>query len=280
MSRYKVQLRGGFADRMGIAPINTTMQTTDLDKRTRTILANYFREVFQSLERVSEFESVLYGVLLEVYVVPVSRNHLGTAIPAMLATIEEDSYADVFSLLEYIVPRIMRLTSRFNIRQVVNSIFEQEYVGYRLIDNKIAPITSTDEIESIESALHNPYSEVSAHISKSVALLSDRNSPDYENSIKESISAVERMCSIIIGKSTTLNDALKKLTDQGLTIHPALKSAFDKLYAYTSDSSGIRHAGQLGGSDATFEEAQFMLVSCSAFINYLRGAMSKQGIKR
>ena len=54
-----------------------------------------------------------------------------------------------------------------------------------------------------------------------------------------------------------------------------MKAAFEKLYGYTSDASGVRHAGKLGGPDSTFEEAKFMLVSCSAFVNYLIGVWAK-----
>lgn len=54
-----------------------------------------------------------------------------------------------------------------------------------------------------------------------------------------------------------------------MEIHGALKEAFKKLYGYAGDGKGIRHAGDLGGPESTFAEAQFMLVSCSAFINYL-----------
>ncbi len=46
------------------------------------------------------------------------------------------------------------------------------------------------------------------------------------------------------------------------------KEAFNKLYGYTSDKSGIRHNGGVD-ENTTFEEAQYMLVSCSAFLNYL-----------
>ena len=104
---------------------------------------------------------------------------------------------------------------------------------------------------------------------KALSLISDRDHPDYSNSIKESITAVEVVCEIIIDKQATLGDALTELEKQGVVIHPALKSAFSKLYGYTSDAAGIRHAGQLDGKDATFDEAKYMLISCSAFVNYL-----------
>jgi hypothetical protein len=40
------------------------------------------------------------------------------------------------------------------------------------------------------------------------------------------------------------------------------------LYGYTSDTHGIRHALK-DDSQPNAEDAKFMLVSCSAFVNYL-----------
>ena len=120
--------------------------------------------------------------------------------------------------------------------------------------------------------LKNEYQPVYDHISKANKLLADREKPDYENSIKESISAVEAICEIITetkGKEATLGNMLKKLEDNGVEIHKGLKSAFNILYGYTSDANGIRHAGDIGGLSSTFEEAKFMLIACCAFVNYL-----------
>lgn len=47
------------------------------------------------------------------------------------------------------------------------------------------------------------------------------------------------------------------------------RCSVNSLYGYISDANGIRHAGNIGGPSSTFEEAKFMLVSCSAFVNYL-----------
>ena len=102
-------------------------------------------------------------------------------------------------------------------------------------------------------------------------LYADRDNPDYENSIKESISAVEAMCCIITGMSgasATLGAALKKLEENGVVIHAAMRESFNTLYGYTSDASGIRHGG-IDFTNAPAEDAKYMLVSCSAFVNYL-----------
>lgn len=89
--------------------------------------------------------------------------------------------------------------------------------------------------------------------------------------IKESISAVEAAVNHVNGtKGKTLTDALKQL-DKKRHIHEAMKSAFDKLYGYTSDKhTGIRHAMiDDANSHPSFSDAKFMIVACSAFINWL-----------
>ena len=74
---------------------------------------------------------------------------------------------------------------------------------------------------------------------------------------------------LILGtKKSTLGEALNKLEKNGVKIHGAMKSAFSSLYGYTSDKSGIRHNSGID-ENTTFEEAKYMLISCSAFINYL-----------
>ena len=99
-------------------------------------------------------------------------------------------------------------------------------------------------------------------------MLTDRKSPDYRNSIKESISAVESISKIISGDTKAdLTKALKLIEDK-VYIHPALKMGFTKIYGYTSDEGGIRHA-ILEEKDISFADAKYMLVSCSAFISYL-----------
>ncbi len=69
----------------------------------------------------------------------------------------------------------------------------------------------------------------------------------------------------------TLGEPLKQL-GRIHAVHPALEAAFTKLYGYTSDAKGIRHA-LLDEDRVTFEEAKFMLVACSAFVNYVRDVL-------
>lgn len=178
---------------------------------------------------------------------------------------------EVYDLIEFL---IKRLKSRAFIKEI-NFKLERNNSAYRIVEKELLPITNNKEIEVIETASKTQFDLVNVHINKAKQLFGDRIHPDYENTIKESITAVETMCSIIVGKSSTLGDALNILEKNGVIIHPALKEAFKKLYGYTSDGKGIRHAGDIGGKESTFSEAKFMMVSCSAFVNYLIENYSK-----
>lgn len=153
----------------------------------------------------------------------------------------------------------------------LNSEFKRLNFAYRIINDEIVEITSEEEIKTIETALHNSNKNIQTHLDKALELYSQRPIGDYRNSIKESISAVEAYCRKRT-EEDTLGKALNKLQATGIIIPPILKTAFEKLYAYTNQAdTGIRHA--LMDDTATYtpdvDEALFMLVSCSAFINYL-----------
>jgi hypothetical protein len=164
-----------------------------------------------------------------------------------------------------------------------NAILECELSGYRFVSDKIAPITSHEEISSIEKALEDTHrlNPVYIHLKTALDLFADRKSPDYRNSIKESISGVEALCVIITNnEKSTLGAALRDIEKRNTVhLHTSLKQSFEKLYGYTSDAQGIRHAlGLLEEPNLDSEDAKFMLVSCSAFINYLIIKASKAGI--
>ena len=204
-------------------------------------------------------------------------------------TIIEDTYDAVLTIVECMIAYFHEYTMTTRGYQygedgiktayeIGNELFEREYVGYRFIDGMIIKISDENEIKSLEETLKNKYEPVRNHMTKASKFLADRDKPDYANSIKESISSVEALCKIVTeetGKNATLGHLLKELENKGIVIQPALKSAMSSLYGYTSDASGIRHGMGIGDKDATFEEAKYMLVVCSAFINYVMAVMAR-----
>jgi conserved hypothetical protein len=154
----------------------------------------------------------------------------------------------------------------------LNSEFKRLNFAYRIINKEIVEITSEEEINTIQNALSNSKDNIKMHLSKALELYAQRPIPDSQNSIKESISAVEAYCREKTGENT-LGKSLKKLEDSGIIIPNNLRTAFEKLYVYTNDPAvGIRHAlmEKSDNCTPTEEEAYFMLVSCSTFINYLQ----------
>ena len=189
-------------------------------------------------------------------------------------------WCEVYDFIEFIANNYYFESVSEEFKTYCNVVLERELSGYRFIGEKIVPITTKEEISEVEEVLEYTGSlkPVAIHMKESLKLFSDRKSPDYRNSTKESISAVEAICNLITDNSrATLGDALKVLTNN-IEIHPPLQQSFIKLYGYTSDAEGIRHA-LLNEPNLNFEDAKFMLVSCSAFINYLKMKASKAGIK-
>lgn len=161
--------------------------------------------------------------------------------------------------------------------EACNYSLEKEMSAYRLVDGYIVQITSEEEVFEIEEAIINSskWESVNTHLKTAITYFSNRENPDYRNSVKEAISSIESLCAIITGDSkATLAPALS-LIEKQYKIHGALKSAFTSLYGYTSDAGGIRHKLLEDDIIVTMEDAKFMLVSCSAFVNYLKVKIEK-----
>ena len=111
---------------------------------------------------------------------------------------------------------------------------------------------------------------VAAHIREALTLLPPSASPSPRNSVKESISAVEAVLKHFSGDaSSTFKEGLRVFEDKHWPLHSSLREGLNKLYGYTSDEKGIRHALIDEAGDVTIDDARFMLVACSAFANYL-----------
>jgi len=172
---------------------------------------------------------------------------------------------EVYNLLEYL------LASQANplFHRRVSFFLEREKSGYRILQNQFVPITDSVELRAVADAASLPsqFSAAREHIQTAITLFSRKPQPDYRNSVKESISAVESIARIIAGNSkATLGDALKSMNDK-TPMHPALREAMSKLYGYTSDASGVRHS-LTEASSIDEAEAKFMIVACSAFVNF------------
>jgi hypothetical protein len=163
------------------------------------------------------------------------------------------------------------------LHRVVNSILEEELSAY---NGHLAPISSASEVVAIDEALRAARSNgllgVVTHIDSALSLLGRKPDPDYRNAVKESISAVESAGRQIAGEEGELKKALLALGKKGAKLHGALREGFLNLYGYTSDGDGIRHA-IMDEPTVGFDEAKYMLVTCSAFATFLMSKAAATG---
>lgn len=197
---------------------------------------------------------------------------------------DENAWYKKFDVLDYVIEILYTLGDKnASVKKMADEFathlsmsFENFNYGYRVVDGRIVPITSEEEKKEIERAIETSEDEEKTHLEQALVLYAKRPDPDYRNSIKESISAVEAL----LRKETstkTLGDAIKDLKRKGTIIPDRLIEAYDKLYAYTNDKKeGIRHSlMDIDHGGPGEPEAHYMLIVCSAFINYVRDKKSK-----
>jgi hypothetical protein len=178
---------------------------------------------------------------------------------------------EAYDFLEFVVH--VRAKATPDLAYYLNSVLERELSGYRFVASMVTDITGAQETEALQEALRDSrFAGASRHLQRALELYADRKNPDYRNSVKESISAVESIARIVSGKEkAVLSDALKIIEKNG-ALHASLKEGFLRLYGYTSDKDGIRHA-MLEEPDLTQADARYFLVACSAFVNYLKAKL-------
>lgn len=172
---------------------------------------------------------------------------------------------------------------RYDLIQELNRILEGELSGYRFVRGELVPIADPAEVAAVEQAAaattRDPLRGAHEHLLSALRFLGQKPSPDYRNSVKESISAVESVVNVLGGgRASGVSEAVEELAKH-TEIHGALKAALKQLYGYTSDADGIRHA-ILDQATVGFDEAKFMLVVCAAFVNFVVGKAQTAGLLR
>jgi len=231
-----------------------------MDDDLRVGLWNAFYEIVEikSWLRLHYSKGDLYREIFTNFLKkPYNEYDYHLSIESIKSVFLNGKWHEVYNLIEFIIVRYSYIIAQ------CNNILERENSAYRIVNKLVTEITSEQEITEIETALQIPFESVKSRLEKALALFSDREKPDYENSIKASISAVESIAKEIIGKEKSLN----ALT-QELKLHPNLANALNELYNWTS-KDGIRHGASRKHLSVNQDTARYMLVTCSAFVNYI-----------
>ncbi|MDX2191283.1 MAG: hypothetical protein SFY32_15630 [Bacteroidota bacterium] len=275
-----------FSQRSGIKPVRTIIQRESADELLRNQLWNALTIFYWNRVPTwkNEAKRPIRILLTRIWIKHYGNrlDELDDYFPKLINLIKADflklSWNEMFDILEFVPNNYEEEVynggydneTNKDFVSFANQVLEEHLSAYRFIDKLIVEISSEQEIVSIEEALQetSKFQPVKTHLKRALELLSDRKKPDYRNSIKESISAIESLsCIVTQNPKATFGQALKVI-EKNHELHPALKNSFSNLYGYTSDSDGIRHS-LLEESNIKQEDAKFMLIVCSAFINYL-----------
>ncbi|MES2182231.1 MAG: hypothetical protein V4493_09045 [Pseudomonadota bacterium] len=269
-----------FSQRKGLKPTPEIIQTDSMNADLRNSIWNCLDLVLWSTEGFlwksyggTEMEPLSKAIWFDYFKKPLDSRPDGNY--KILAAIRTHFFGcewnEAYDFLEFVLSYYEKRQPR--LITFINNILERELSAYRFISGHLTDITNTQELDMLEAALTDSrFSGVTAHLQRGFELYSNRDNPDYRNSIKESISAVEAIVRIVADDpKATLGDALKSIEKRKL-LHTSLKEGFMKLYGYTSDAGGIRHA-MLDESNINADDARYFLLSCTSFVNYLKAQL-------
>lgn len=270
-----------FSERYGYREVRTALQHEEMDHDLRVDLWNVVHFYVARTSDYTEFFTPYVRIWLNQWHKP--SDNLPHFTSEMSAAVKQfilaDTWYDVLDLLETFVSGF-EAHDRSDKCELFNTMFARNSSAYRFVDDLIVEINQSTDVEAIEQALEDAADITGArrHLGQALSHLAHRDNPDYANSIKESISAVEAVCQHVTGnRRATLGDGIKALKNSGVTIHSALEKSWLAAYGCSSDADGIRHALQ-GESTVDQARARYWLVTCSAFVSLLLSQAAMVGL--
>ena len=273
-----------FSQRYGYEPIPEQMRLEEISVDLRRELWNTVRELVLSMRSTLGYgyyfpdreKRIIERIIGKYKRTPESK--VSTDYDDVITHFETAFYSLEFNkLLEMLEVIINHKEVRDYYSERIRHLFEVHGAAYWLDTSRLPyrfiPSTSKEQGEATRQAIETVEQSgiapgATTHLRKAVEHL---NAGRYAESISDSIHAVESVARVIDPNANRkLSSALDSLETAGLLNHPALKSAFNNLYGYTSDEQGIRHALlERDAADVGLDEAIFMFGACASFAAYL-----------
>ncbi|HHV36537.1 MAG TPA: hypothetical protein GXX77_01705 [Candidatus Cloacimonetes bacterium] len=266
-----------FSERMGLRP-KKIMQIDSMDDELKVSLYNATRLFESSLGQDSSARTERIHKLIWCNILHINYNDIPYSLTKKLNVIKNsynslawyEAYDFIEKYLQYSYSIYGQATD--NLIKTINSILEEHNSGFRLLGKKLIPVTNEMEIASIAEAAKTGYENIDEHMNDAIEAFSEKLNTNYKMVIHHSITAAEAAAGVAAkSEGLSLNNYLKILNDNG-DINSVMAEAFSKLYGYTCHKdAGIRHALCLDAKHPpNFEEAKYMLVTCSAFVNFMK----------
>jgi hypothetical protein len=278
-----------FEQAEGLEPLPTQMALGTLSAPVRarlfSLLADHIasstpKDIFDNYQQIGYDWSQTYReYLMGKGTFPTDIDYGFSAVIATLDRVfREGRYSAVLGFVEFCARHYPEDYQRSYLAASIADILEANRCAYRLIEGSIIPLATNEEKHSVISAFAaleaRRLGGAKQHLQNAGSYLTAGKS---SASIRESIHAVESVARTLTGASS-LREALDLLSRRR-PMHPALKEGFNRIYGYTSDEKGIRHA--MLGDDAPNvgePEAIFMLGACASFVTYLTQIGNEGGL--
>lgn len=213
-----------FSQRMGLAPATKVVQINSIDTELRNSLWNVTTQFYWSNVRHPARQDRVSGSNAHLLAISIYADFLKLPtddIPYSWSLLKNDiktrffkmEWHQAYSFIEYLVGFDWGGTGKSSAEKF-NEILKRENSAYRFVSGKLMRITDENEVAEIEWAIQNsePYAGVKPHLLTSLSFLTNREQPDYRNSIKESISAVRSLARHLTGNpKAMLGQALSVL---------------------------------------------------------------------
>ena len=283
-----------FSQRHGYEPLPAPMRLDEISDDLRREIWNTIRQLLLGIQ---ESENSDYFNTKEQRFIErvrggynkLSENKISTYYRNVFVRFERDclhiKFNKFLEMLEFLI-NDQYFSSDYSkiLAERIRSLFEKYGAAYWLNTSRrpywFIPSASKEQGEATWQAVKTVEeggiaAGATAHLRKAAEHL---NAGRYADSISDSIHAVESVARVIDPKANKkLGPALNSLETEGLLNHPALKDAFNKLYAYTSDEQGIRHPLlEKSAAAVGLDEAVFMFGACASFSAYLVNRYQKR----
>lgn len=147
----------------------------------------------------------------------------------------------------------------------IQLLFDEENLGYEFKDGFVQRRGNLHTINLINKAektlSEQRLNAARMHFSKALRNFRDRTKPDYENTVKEAVCAIEAAAKELFpnAKSKTLGDFITWATHRNDCLFPkTIGQTFTGLYAFRNSGEGVSH-GATSGDAVTSELSEYVL---------------------
>ena len=188
-----------FSERIGKKQKKVDIQIDSIDQELKNgiwnILCMFLTEPMEKSQWISDsgYKGFIESIWFSFFKEPIDQ------IPYYTERITQElrkrfftwDYLEIYDFIDFVASSNNPPFDNHKFIQACDYILKRELSGYRFVSGQLAPITSEGEILEIEKAIsesaENNLKGVHIHLTDALAKLSDKKSPDYRNSIKESI---------------------------------------------------------------------------------------------